>query len=120
MTVPATSFSVVVARHGYTTVALGPYRSRDFAGLAAFELGIHLRPEADSRVEVEDYDETVTHLPSLPTDPKELAAHVAEEPAGDADHLPVYARLVAQVGRTRVKGILAEAHTVLADELFAA
>jgi hypothetical protein len=115
---PYTPFSVVVARHGYTTVALGPFPSRDLADMDAADLRTHLRSEPGAEVDVEPYDDTLTHLPPVPTDPRPLAKLVAEEPPAGSDHLPLYARLVAQTGPQRVKRILANAHSQLAAELW--
>jgi hypothetical protein len=118
MTLPFTPFSVVVARHGYTTVALGPFPSRDLADMDAADLRTHLLSEPGSYVDVEEYDETLTHLPTVPTDPRSLARLVAKEAPGGSDHLPLYARLIAQTGPQRVKRILADAHSQLAAELW--
>jgi hypothetical protein len=117
-TKPYTPFSIVVARHGCTTVALGPFPSRDLADVDAADLRTHLLSEPGSQVDVEPYDDTLTHLPPVPTDPRGLAKFIAEESPAGSGHLPLYARLIAQTGPQRVKRTLADAHSQLAAELF--
>ncbi|MFE2563064.1 hypothetical protein [Streptomyces mirabilis] len=108
-------FSVVVARPGYATVALGPYSIQTFADLAAWNLRQHLRGEADAYIEVEPYDDALTHLATLPTIPKELADRLAAN--ADSDGLGVHARLAAQVGPD-AGPMLAEAYMVRASALW--
>lgn len=111
---PAPSYSVVVARPGLPTVALGSYRSPEFAGLTAWNLTHHLA-EPGSYITVEPHDDDLPHLPALPTDPQQLADHL-DEKAG----LDVHARLAAQVGTKAAALLLADAYLVRATALRAA
>ncbi|WP_331746729.1 hypothetical protein [Streptomyces sp. NBC_00842] len=111
MTRPTPRYSVVVARTGLPTVALGSYQSTEFAGLTAWNLTAHLA-EPSSYITVEPHDEDLPHLPALPTDPQLLADHL-DEKAG----LDVHARLAAQVGTKAAGRVLADAYMVRAAAL---
>ncbi|PBC72293.1 MULTISPECIES: hypothetical protein [unclassified Streptomyces] len=104
-----TRYSVTLTRPGYTTIALGPYSIRGVADLTAWNLTHHLRDQADAQVDVEPHDETLEHLPELPTTPQELATVLANEPA-TTDRLDIYARLAAQVGGPESRKLLADAY----------
>jgi hypothetical protein len=111
---PAPSYSVVVVRPGLPAVALGSYRSPEFAGLTAWNLTHHLG-ESSAFITVEPHDEDLPHLPMLPTDPQQLADHLDVQ-AG----LDVHARLAAQVGTKAAGLLLADAYLVRATALRAA
>lgn len=113
-----TRHSVVIARPGYTTIALGPYSIRGFADLVASNLRHHLRNQPDTQIDVEPHDETLTHLPPLLTTPQGLAQHLAAD-EGTTDRLDVHARLAAQIGPREALPLMAEAHMRRANELWA-